>query len=177
MKKRVYTGEQVWSAVNVAADNLLDIIRADRHRKVCLVPVLNGGAVFGSLVLQILTEQLQGRAANVLVREVQTTSYKGTERGEVELLKMIPEYEFYDVVVLLDDICDSGHTIKKLTEVFTGRGSQVVSMVLLDRGAAERVASPTFAAIKDSRSGWWSGYGMDDPTGGGRNDLFLSIWE
>lgn len=174
---QIYTADVVMSAVTRMARNLIDIINKDKNRRICIAPVLQGGSVLGAYLLQIISEGCGKLPDNVVVHPVQTSSYHRTIRGSVKVIKDLPEDGQFDVVIFCDDICDSGNTLFTLVERAQLRGIQAVSVVLLDRQRSDRMIAPTFAAIKDSRAGWWFGFGMDDPTGGGRNDLFLSIWE
>jgi hypoxanthine-guanine phosphoribosyltransferase len=93
----------------------------------------------------------------------------------VKVIKDLPEDCSADVVIFCDDICDSGNTLFTLVERAQLRGIQAVTAVLLDRQRSDRMVAPTLAALQDSRAGWWFGFGMDDPEGGGRNNLNLCV--
>jgi hypoxanthine phosphoribosyltransferase len=66
-------------------------------------------------------------------------------------------------VLLIDDICDSGKTLKKLSNVFLELGAiEVRTAILIHRLIPTSVFTPSWTAFEYNGSEWFVGYGMDD---------------
>lgn len=66
-------------------------------------------------------------------------------------------------VLLVDDICDSGATLRALTDKLMTLGAKEVrSAVLLKREIENPVFAPDYVGISHAGDEWFVGYGMDD---------------
>ena len=90
------------------------------------------GVLTGSLVL--LADLIRQLEMPLRVGVVQASSYIGTTRGELTInANLMPDIQGRDVL-LIDDILDSGHTLRRIIELTRAMGpSSVRSAVLLRR--------------------------------------------
>ena len=65
-------------------------------------------------------------------------------------------------ILLVDDICDTGATITKLTNIFTELGAAEVKTAVLVHRAVHAGAMPTWSGFSYSGPEWFVGYGMED---------------
>lgn len=130
--------------------------------RVCFVPIMNGGYYFATCLLNQLNPY-----CGIAVKPVYVKSYDGQNRREIQLLRELPTFDNYDSVVLIDDVCDSGHTLEYVKSLFNAK-VDVLTVVLLDKQVEGRVFIPDISAIRDPRPAWWRGCGMDDVRGGSR---------
>ena len=78
-------------------------------------------------------------------------------------------------VLIVDDICDSGRTLKAIHESLLSRGAkEVMAAVLVQRTSTEPTFGPRWVGFTYDGPEWFVGYGMDDG-GGWRNlpDIYL----
>lgn len=67
------------------------------------------------------------------------------------------------VVLLVDDICDTGSTLSELSQIFRDSGAvEVKSAVLILRKLGTVAFAPTWYAFEFSGADWFVGYGMED---------------
>jgi hypoxanthine-guanine phosphoribosyltransferase len=82
-------------------------------------------------------------------------------------------------VVFVDDICDTGKTLERVTEylsIAVGSRGVVYAAVLTDRPERHPNVKPTVAALTvPASAGWLCGHGMDDYDGCDRYSK--DIWE
>lgn len=130
--------------------------------RVCFIPIMNGGYYFATCLLNQLNPH-----CGIAVKPVYVKSYDGQDRKETQLLRSLPNIDNYDSVVLIDDVCDSGHTLEYVKSLFAEK-ADVLTVVLLDKQVEDRVFIPDISAIRDPRPAWWRGCGMDDVCGGSR---------
>ena len=140
----------------------IDRLSADVRGVVGCRPLTVVGVLTGSIVLVAdLIRRLEGP---VIVSMVWASSYRGTATrpGELELrLDMLPDLAGQDVL-LVDDIFDTGHTLKALLAELRQRGAASVrSLVLLRKaGRAEVAIEPDFVGF-DIPDKFVVGYGLD----------------
>ena len=58
-------------------------------------------------------------------------------------------------ILLVDDICDSGHTLKELKEIYEGRGYNVFTAVIYYKSQNEPVFNPDVWAVNISQNFGW----------------------
>ena len=118
------------------------------------------GIMTGSLV--ILADVIRKLDMPLRVGVVQTSSYAGTQRGELTInSEMMLDITDRDVL-LVDDIFDTGHTMEKVIALMNGfRPRSVQSAVLLLKSGCQQVHSrPDFVAF-EIPDGFVVGYGLD----------------
>jgi len=129
-----------------------------KNKKVLIVGVLKGAYVF----MSDLTRRLRLDAE---LHFVSASSYgpRSKSSGNVELNDFKPDEDFsgYDVIII-DDILDSGNTMKKLREYFNGRNAKSVEFcVFLDKTAARADCVSAKYIGKAIDDAFVVGYGLD----------------
>ena len=133
-------------------------ISADyQHRKPILVGVLKGAFVFLSDLIRQLT-------IPVRIDFIRTTSYGGSmsSSGTVRLTKQLEIDIAEEDVLLVEDIVDSGITLKWLLDYLNGLGpASVKTCALLDKRERRQVDVPVDYVCHVGQEGFLVGYGLD----------------
>jgi len=144
------------------------ISRELRHADLCIVPVLDGGMIFAADLARAISLPL-------VIKPVKASSYGNatSSSGSVTLpWGLPPEIEEKDLL-LVDDILDTGNTLKALRGQLLEAGARSVrSCVLLRKNASEKsLAEYVGFDIPDK---FVVGYGLD-LAGSHRNlpDIFV----
>lgn len=120
-----------------------------------IICILTGSIVLGADLIRKLRMPLR-------VGVLQTSSYEGTQRGELTInSEMMLDIKGRDVL-LVDDIFDTGHTLEKVTAKVNEHGpSSLQSAVLLLKTGQQLVDyRPEFVAF-DIPDEFVVGYGLD----------------
>ena len=120
-----------------------------------IICILTGSIVLGADLIRKLRMPLR-------VGVLQTSSYQGTERGELTInSEMMLDIKDRDVL-LIDDIFDTGHTLDKVTAEVSKHGpASLESAVLLQKTGRQEVEyRPKFLAF-DIPDEFVVGYGLD----------------
>ncbi len=120
-----------------------------------IICVLTGSIVLGADLIRKLRMPLR-------VGVVQTSSYQGTERGELTInSEMMLDIADRDVL-LIDDIFDTGHTLVNVTNLVNDHGPKTIksAVLLLKTGRQEVDFRPEFVAF-DIPDEFVVGYGLD----------------
>ena len=134
----------------------------NHRRSVVFVGVLNGAFMFFSDLVKKIELPIE-------IDFVRVKSYDGQNRKEIQFIKDLEINIKGKHVYLVDDIIDSGHTIKFLKDKFLERGAIRVTPVaaILKENL---VISEALCILKYPQdSPWFVGYGMDHEDGTCRN--------
>ena len=134
----------------------------NHRRSVVFVGVLNGAFMFFSDLVKKIELPIE-------IDFVRVKSYDGQNRKEIKFIKDLEVDIKGKHVYLVDDIIDSGHTMKFLMDKFSERGAIRVTPVaaILKENL---VISEALCILKYSQdSPWFIGYGMDHEDGTCRN--------
>ena len=134
----------------------------DSKTPMVFVGILNGAFMFFSDLVKKIGLPME-------IDFVRVKSYDGQNRKEIKFTKDLEVDIKGKHVYLVDDIIDSGHTIKFLKDKFLERGAIHVTPVaaILKENL---VISEALCILKYSQdSPWFIGYGMDDEYGKFRN--------
>lgn len=128
--KLVYSRHEIRARIASAAVNITAWASYNGCTGLTLVPIMWGSMTFVSdlaRALHIRCPQLRLRFAPVRAR-----SYDKTDRGA---LSVDPLPDLYGPVLIVDDIFDSGHTLRTVTELVKAMPTvtQVRSVVLLEK--------------------------------------------
>ena len=130
---------------------------------IVFVCVMNGAFMFYSDLVKHIQYPIE-------TSFLKCQSYDGLERKEISL-NHIPSTDFEGkTVFIVDDILDSGETMKYLTSHFKRLGAKQVETV--SAVYKENVDFPKHFYIYKQPKGenpWYIGYGMDGPKGYSRN--------
>jgi hypoxanthine phosphoribosyltransferase len=124
-----------------------------------MIPVMRGGVFFFSdLVRQIPT--------SVEIVPVRTEAYEASVSGVMkDKVKIHSEGLAVKgrVVLVVDDLCDTGRTLEALEKELLERGAREVrSVVLIRRLLNKPTFVPCWVGFEYSGLEWFVGYGMDD---------------
>jgi len=131
----------------------------ESHSDVMVISVLRGGVFF----FADLVREIPGSVEIVPIR---TEAYEASARGAPR-----PQVAVHSegiavkgrVVLIVDDVCDSGRTLEALERDLTARGAREVrSVVLIRRLLNHPTFVPCWVGFEHSGNEWFVGYGMDD---------------
>ena len=146
------------------------------HTDPLFMTVAMGGRPYASSLIQKLRNCTSWACENI---EVRTSSYDGTERGTmgpIEFMDPLDTKRIYgrDIVVL-DDIFETGSTMKAIHEMLDGMGAKSVTYsTLIYRVYGQIAKNPSLISAFDvHEDDFLVGYGMD-MDGEYRNDRNIS---
>lgn len=122
------------------------------------VCVLRGGLFFFSDLLRALPLSVEPTFCR-------TWSYSSkTNKLESAVRVNVGDVECHGRgVLVIDDICDTGSTLRKLEHVFRELGAaEVRTAVLIHRRVPDSVFSPHWSCFAHEGPEWFVGYGMED---------------
>jgi hypoxanthine phosphoribosyltransferase len=130
---------------------------------IVFVCVMKGGFMFFSDLIKKIKYPIE-------VDFIKCSSYDGFEQKEIEMHYDVETNVKDKTVFLVDDILDSGATMKALIEHFKAKGAKQVETV--SAVYKENLDFPDHLFIyqqKENENPWYIGYGMDGPKGYSRN--------
>lgn len=144
--------------------SMLDGIYNGAGSKLVLVPLLQGAIPFFSEITKNMT-------LDCLVDAVGLSSYSGKVQGEFNVYKDFSLDIKGKHIWLIDDIADSGNTIKYLTRKAIQEGALTVNTCTMLKRKSCAVDVTLYRKVIDKE--WCVGFGMDDAEGLGRtlNDI------
>ncbi len=148
------TSTQIHARVREVAAEIAETYRGD-ETELTIVPVLSGSIIFVADLIRELPVKMK-------IAMLQLSSYRGDTRGELRtLLDLVGDVSGRDVLVV-DDILDSGQTIRHIKEdIETKNPRSLRTAVLLrkpDRAPADLHVDFVGFDIEDS---FVVGYGLD----------------
>jgi hypoxanthine phosphoribosyltransferase len=131
----------------------------DSHTDVLVLPVLRGGVFFfADLVRQLTT--------SVEVDPIRTAAYEtGVNGVQKDAVSVYAEELAVKgrVVLVVDDVCDSGRTLEALEKTLLEKGAREVRTVVLIRRLLDAPSFvPCWVGFQYKGPEWFVGYGMDD---------------
>ena len=162
MSKKLIPSKDILTAVN----GLGQVLTSYCHKHgggIVFVCVMKGGFMFFSDLIKKIKYPIE-------VDFIRCSSYEGQEQKELTLHDDI-ELDVKDkTVFIVDDILDSGKTMKFLINHFSNLGAKQIETV--SAVYKENVDFPNHFYIYKQPEGvdpWYIGYGMDGPKGYSRN--------
>lgn len=124
-----------------------------------LISLMDGAMPFASQLHTELTE----RNYPFQFTCMQVSSYEGTKSGELSMGSLPKILLGNRVVIVVDDVCDTGKTYAKLHDLFLEQGAQEVFLVALVDKVQERVSKcePQYTGFKISKDAFIIGFGLD----------------
>jgi hypoxanthine phosphoribosyltransferase len=154
----LYTETEIADALAALAPRIV----ADLGQSFTMIPILNGGFMFGA----DLARALYRADADPEVDFLQLSSYgAGRESsGEVRLLKDLNAPVEGQAVLLVDDVLDSGRSLYHARRLVTERGaSRVAICVAVDKRVPRaHEVEADYALFRRDGNAFLVGYGMDD---------------
>jgi hypoxanthine phosphoribosyltransferase len=157
----LFTPKQLDIQIKIVAKQINDEHRGD-NTPIIFVGLLNGCFMFYS----DLVKNIQ---FNIECDFMRVKSYNGKKQGDIQITKDLETPIKGKHVYLIDDILDSGNTMRAVIDYLTVKKPNSISIVtLLTRETSPTFEYPTYSVftIKDE---WVLGYGMDDNKGYKRN--------
>lgn len=131
----------------------------DSHTDVLVLPVLRGGIFFFADLAKRIDTSIE-------IAPIRAQSYEsgknGVPKGEVsiELGKLAVKGR---VVLIVDDVCDSGKTLEALEKQLLEMGAREVRSVVLVRRLLDTPSFvPCWVGFQYEGPEWFVGFGMDD---------------
>ncbi|MFP4281073.1 MAG: phosphoribosyltransferase [Opitutales bacterium] len=134
-------------------------ILAETGRPVLALCILRGAVHFFSDLVKACRVSIEPAFCR-------TWSYSSEENAQLGTIRtdfLGSDFTGRDVL-LVDDICDTGHTLRHLVESLTGEhgARSVKSTTLIYRERPDSVFRPDWHALAYSGGEWLVGYGMED---------------
>ena len=158
--KILISAAQIQAAVDTLA---AEISRREEGRPLTVIAIMTGSIVFLADLIRKLDMPLR-------VGVVQTSSYRGTERGPLSInADMMPDIAGRDVL-LVDDIFDTGRTLQEVVSRFADFHPRTLrsAVLLLKRGRQEVDLRPDYVGFEIPDE-FVVGYGLD------YNDAFRNL--
>ena len=160
--KPQYSADEIKSAAEKIGSEITTWARQvwdDSHTDILGIPILRGGLFFfADLVRQI--------DASIEVAAAHAVAY---EPGVNQALLDSVEVQIQSVpakgrrILLVDDICDSGKTLKAMTQTLLEAGAlEVRCAVLIQRIIPDQLYTPDWVGFEYKGPEWFVGYGMED---------------
>ena len=142
---------------------LAEKIDKDYQKRIpLLLPVLNGSFIFAGDLMRQLKVACR-------VSFVKHASYEGTAGGQLKTLIGLNESVFGQDVLVVEDIMDTGETLKKVVEELKNLGAKTVEVVVLLRKTKSKKSALKVKYIGfEIADKFVVGYGLDH-NGFGRN--------
>ena len=153
--------EVLFSASAIARRNLelAKEIAAHEYKDLLVISILKGSFIFAADLIRAMHDA----GASPEVEFIFISSYgTGTTSGEVRVLRDIDNDVAGRDVLLIDDILESGKTLKFTRELMVSRGARSVSIaVLLDKHSKRQTEITADYVGFDCPDYFVVGYGMD----------------
>lgn len=127
VKQVLVSEEQIIERCKVLGETISDYYRDYQHYPV-LVAILKGSIPF-------LSELMKHIDLNIEIDFMDVSSYEGTESiGDVRIIKDLDRSIKETPILLVEDIVDTGRTIKEVSKLLLNKGASEVKIVtLLDK--------------------------------------------
>jgi hypoxanthine phosphoribosyltransferase len=150
--KSLVTSEQIQQSIERLAG---EIRSREAGRPLTVIAVMTGSIIF-------LADLVRKLEMPMRVGVIQARSYQGTKRGSLAVnLDMLPEITGRDVLVI-DDIFDTGHTLKEVVALLSERGPRSIrsAVLVLKQGKQQVSLRPDYVGF-EIPDVFVVGYGLD----------------
>lgn len=156
--KVLLTAEEIAARVEALGRAIAsDLDRIDNGRGIVLVPVMTGAIIFVADLVRHLPQKLR-------IRVVTVSSYPGrsTASRGADIVGSLPDDLAGRHVLIVDDILDSGGTLRLLRNAMLERGAASVrTVVLLRKQRSDALDTPCEYVGFDIPDEFVVGYGLD----------------
>ncbi len=159
--KRVYSKEDIAYTVYKMAGKIRHWVK-DAHeqdgQQVLAICILRGGVFFFADLLKEIPYTVEPSFCRAM-----SYSSEDNVQGNGFHLVIEPAEMKRRHVLLVDDICDSGKTLKNLHAYALKNGAKMVrTAVLIHRNHEASAYTPDYIGFEYTGSEWFAGYGMED---------------
>ena len=159
--KRIYSKEDIAYCVYKMAGEIRHWVLKTHEKEgqqVLAICVLRGGVFFFADLLKEIPYTVEPSFCRAMSYSSEDNSQGSEFRLVVEPAEMKGRH-----VLLIDDICDSGKTLKNLHEYALQNGAKEVrTAVLIHRNHDDSVYKPNYIGFEYDGPEWFAGYGMED---------------
>jgi len=159
--RRIYSKEDIAYRVYKMAGDIRHWVRETHEQdgeQVLAICILRGGVFFFADLLKEIPYTVEPSFCRAM-----SYSSEDNRQGDEFRLVVEPAEMRGRQVLLVDDICDSGRTLKNLHHYALRNGAKVVkSAVLIHRHHEASVYTPDYIGFEYKGSEWFAGYGMED---------------
>ncbi len=136
-----------------------DGVWRDSHTDVLVIPVLRGGVFFFADLVRELSTSIEVAPVRARAYQAGTNAVQSPEVA-IDVSGLAVKGR---VVLIVDDVSDSGRTLEALEETLLKAGAREVRSVVLIRRLLDTPSFvPCWVGFQYSGSEWLVGYGMDD---------------
>lgn len=143
------------------------VVARYRNQNPLFVTLLNGGVVFSTLLMMEIERQAPDFCPEVCYMNIETYGY-GQSAGEPIVTQPLPPSARTEgrLVVVLDELLDSGASTAKAEEYLRGLGATDVELVVLLQKQRERkVWQNATLYMLDAPDAWLCGFGLNGAPG------------
>lgn len=156
-----YSAEHIARSIAIVATKISDWQRdldATKAPSLIAMPVLRGGLYFFADLSRALAKPVEMQ----LCQSVGYILHSTNQSENVEL--QFPRSAIHGrSILLVDDICDSGRTLKKLEEeLYKAGAKEVRAAVLIRRVVQPVIYEPHYVCFDHPGEEWFVGYGMEE---------------
>ncbi len=168
--KQIISPEQLQIKIKILAKQLSDDHKDDKT-PVVAVCILNGGFMF-------FTDFVRAMPIDLECGFMRVKSYVSKRKqGDIQITKDLEAPIKGKHVYIIDDILDTGNTIRAVIDYLKLKKPKSLNVVTLLRRESSRIFDIEFPCynVLDIKDEWVVGYGMDDEKGNCRN--YNTIYE
>jgi hypoxanthine phosphoribosyltransferase len=168
--KQIIPPEQLQIKIKILAKQLSDDHKDDKT-PVVAVCILNGGFMF-------FTDFVRAMPIDLECGFMRVKSYVSKRKqGDIQITKDLEAPIKGKHVYIIDDILDTGNTIRAVIDYLKLKKPKSLNVVTLLRRESSRIFDIEFPCynVLDIKDEWVVGYGMDDEKGNCRN--YNTIYE
>lgn len=157
----LYSREDIAYRIYKLADEIRPWVKAaheNNGQQVLAICILRGGVFFFADLLKEIPYTMEPSFCRAMSYSSATNTADEAFRLVVEPAEMRGRH-----VLLVDDICDSGRTLKNLHAYALSNGAtEVRTAVLIHRNHEASVYKPDYIGFEYDGPEWFAGYGMED---------------
>jgi len=134
-------------------------LKLESNKDIVAMPIMRGAIYFFSDLSRELSHSIEIVPARTWGYVVNQENEKAIEM-KIDLAGFDPKGK---TILLVDEICDSGRTLKLLSEKLLDKGAKIIrSTTLVHRMVPDLIFSPDWVGFELEANDWLVGYGMDD---------------
>jgi hypoxanthine phosphoribosyltransferase len=165
MTQVLFTQEQIQERVRSLAIQISFQNNPENHSRV-MIGVLNGAFMF-------FTDLVRNMEVDCEIDFIQAKSYLGQTQDEIKLLKDISSSITGKDVYIVDDIFDSGNTMRYLLAHLQAKGPRSITPVTLFKRHQSYMENLVYG-FELQNEAWLVGYGLDNTGGFKRNKSYIT---
>lgn len=165
MNQTLFTEEEIQTRVKSLATQA-SFQNNPESEPVVMIGVLNGAFMF-------FTDLVRNMEVDCEIDFMQAKSYLGQVQDRVEILKDISIDIKDKNVFIVDDIFDSGNTIRRLVNHLQGKGPKSITPITLFKRHTSSMDELIYG-FELEKEVWLTGYGLDNTGGFKRNQPYIT---